>query len=76
MRDYEGLVEALREHSKKNSDCELCPYTDAEDRGYTTCSEELTSNAADAIEELLEKMEDMIGTLKFPEEKRCVITKN
>ena len=52
MRDYMELVEALREHSKKDSDCELCPYTDAEDRGYTTCSEELTSNAANAIEEL------------------------
>ena len=52
MRDYMELVEALREHSKKDSDCELCPYNDAEDRGYTTCSEELTSNAADAIEEL------------------------
>lgn len=48
---YEELVKALREHSKRdNCNCDTCFAYDAEMRGYTTCSEELTEKAADAIE--------------------------
>ena len=53
MRNYEALVRALREHSKpEGCDCNVCPCYDAEERGYSTCSEELTEKAADAIDEL------------------------
>lgn len=57
MTDYAELVKCLRNHSNSNADCDSCPYYDAEARGYTTCSEELTEQAADAIEELLAKAE-------------------
>ena len=52
MNDYASLVAWLREHGKKNARCSYCPYYDANERGYGTCSEELAEKAADAIEEL------------------------
>lgn len=52
MNDYASLVAWLREHGKKNARCSYCPYYDATERGYSTCSEELAEKAADAIEEL------------------------
>jgi hypothetical protein len=51
--DYKVLVKFLREHAKHDGDCDICPYYDAEERGYGVCSEELAAKAADAIEELI-----------------------
>ena len=54
MRDYEKLVGVLRVHAQREG-CvgDECPYYDAENRGYGTCSEEMAKEAADAIEELM-----------------------
>ena len=49
---YEELLIWLRGHAKRHGCDDRCPCYDAEDRGYTTCSEELAQKAADAIEEL------------------------
>lgn len=57
MMDYGELVKALREHSKRYSNCDTCFAYDAKMRWYTTCSEELTEKAADAIEELNAEVE-------------------
>lgn len=60
MRDYAGLVNDLRCHAG------TCEYKETEcsrynkrfdDTDYTTCSEELCDDAADAIEDLLDKVE-------------------
>ena len=48
---YEKLLIGLRGHAKRHGCDDRCPCYDAEDRGYTTCSEELAEKAADAIEE-------------------------
>lgn len=56
---YDELVKALREHSKRdNCNCDTCFAYDAEMRGYTTCSKELTEKAADTIEELQARVKE------------------
>ena len=56
---YEKLLIGLRGHAKRHGCDDRCPCYDAEDRGYTTCSEELAEKAADAIEELLKAAKAM-----------------
>jgi len=55
---YEELVKALREHAKPDGwDCSVCMCRDAQNRGFFTCTEELAAKAADAIEELTDRID-------------------
>ena len=53
---YEKLLIGLRGHAKRRGCDDRCPCFDAKDRGYATCSEELAEKAADAIEDLENKL--------------------
>ena len=60
MIDYEKLICSLRAHQGCGSSCDDCAYCISDEelctKGFSTCSEYLAKDAADAIEALIARL--------------------
>lgn len=61
MYDYEKLICSLRAHQGCGHSCDECAYYISDEelctKGFSTCSEYLAKDAADAIEALTKRLE-------------------
>jgi hypothetical protein len=68
MRDYDKMIASLREHNNPKMSCVDCDYFKVTFTENKTCIQRMIDDAADAIEELLDRLAAYEDTGLSPED--------